>query len=160
MLTSLPRHRICFAALCAAAFLFAACRGANVPGPQMDVSFHVPGEPAPRSLSDFRGRLVAFTLWTPGCSQCDQQSAALDALAKRFSADGLVCFTLHDRAQEFTVVGLSILHGALDPNQAATLPSARPATILLDREGRIRGQFDRFRDADSLASDLEPLLPR
>lgn len=159
MLLSLHRRR-CLAALCAAAFLLSACHRSNQPGPPLDVSFHIPGEPAPRSLSDFRGRLVAFTVWTPGCSACDQQASALNTLAQRFSSDGLVCFVLHGGAQEFTVVGLSILHGALDPSQSATLPAARPVTFLLDREGRIRGEYDRFFDADSLASDIEPLLGR
>lgn len=162
MLSSLstPSRRRWLAALAPIPALFAACSSRKGPGPQLDVSFHVPGEPAPRSLSDFRGRLVALTLWTPGCSDCDQQAATLDALAKQFSADGLVCFALHDRSQEFTVVGLSILHGALDPSQASTLPTARPTTLLLDREGRIRAQFERFRDAEDLAGDIQPLIAR
>jgi peroxiredoxin len=137
-----------------------ACHRSIQPGPPFDVSFQIPGEPTPRSLSDFRGRPVAFTVWTPGCSACDQQALALNTLAQRFSSDGLVCFALYDGAQEFTVVGLSILHGALDPSQTATLPAARPVTFLLDRQGRIRGQFDRFQDADSLATGIEPLLGR
>lgn len=154
------RRLLPLATLCASALLIPACSRSQAPGPQLDASFHILGEPAPRSLSNFRGRPVAFTIWEPGCSACDQQAAALDALASRFSSDGLVCIILHDRSAQFSVIGLSILHGTIDPSQASTFPSTRPTTILLDREGRTRGQFGSFRNADSLTSEIEAILGR
>jgi thiol-disulfide isomerase/thioredoxin len=154
------RRLLSLAALAAAALFISACSRSSEPGPQMDVSFHILGEAAPRSLSNFLGRPVVFTLWEPGCSACDQQAATLDALAKRFSSDGLVCLALYSRSHQFSVIGLSMLHGTIDPSQAASLPSARPVTILLDRQGRTRGQFDSFRDAEALAAEIDTILGR
>lgn len=155
--SSFPR-RCWLAALFVCAAALSACHGLQNPGREVNASFHVRGEPAPRSLSDFRGRLIALTVWAPDCSGCDHQAAALHTLSKRFSSDGILCLVLYDRSQDFPISGLSILHGALDSHQAATLPSARPITLLLDRQGRVRAEYKRLRDADDLAADIARLL--
>jgi thiol-disulfide isomerase/thioredoxin len=146
--------------LLAAAFAIslAACGGARQAGPPLEASFNVKGEPAPRSLSDFRGRVVALSLWQGGCAACDQQAMSVNAVAQKLSAQGLVGIVLYDQNQQFALWGLQILHGTLEPAQAAALPKARPVVVLLDREGRVSAQFDKPMNAEELEKELQPLL--
>lgn len=140
--------------------LLASCARAPQPGPPLDVAFTVPGEFAPRSLSDFRGRVVALTVWLPGCPPCDIQAAILNALAQQYSREGLVCFVLSAPAQPVTLGNLSILTGTLDASQLSLLPKERPATLILDREGRVSARFTASAEREELEKILEPLLGR
>jgi hypothetical protein len=140
------------------AISLAACGAATQAGPPLEASFKVKGEPAPRSLSDFRGRVVAVAMWQGGCPACDQQAMSVNTAALQLSGHGLVGIVLYDESQQFAVWGLQILHGSLEPAQAAALPKARPAVVLLDREGRLSAQFDKPLDAEELEKEIRPLL--
>ncbi len=134
------------------------CGSQREPGPVVEASFMAQDEPAPRSLSGFRGRVVVIGFWTSGCLQCDEQLSILNRLAGKYGSAGLVCIGLYAAGEEFSMPGLAILHGAVDSNQAALLPRERPALLVLDREGRQVEKFDALVDEERLEKLLRPLL--
>ena len=106
---------------------------------------------APRSLWDWKGKVVLLNLWATWCAPCRKEMPALDRLQREMASD------------QFEVVAVSVdrtgLSGAkkfLDEAKAETLAlyadgTARmattlraaglPATLLLDREGREIGRL-------------------
>jgi thiol-disulfide isomerase/thioredoxin len=134
------------------------CASRSGSGQPMNASFQVPGEPAPRSLADFRGRVVAFTLWEPGCPDCDRQAAVLDQLNSSLTREGLICFVFHSSRERFPVASLRLLYGAVDEAEWKTFPKDRPVTVILDREGRVAERLAGVQDEGKLRKLLEPLL--
>lgn len=129
----------------------------------IDISFQVPGEPVTRSLSQFRGRVLAVTIWTPDCTECLSQIGVLNELATRFGRDGLmsVAITPADAAgiRSFaSLQGMSVMAGHLERGQAEVLPIDRPYTYLIDREGFARLKFKGFRAAEKLEGSVQKLL--
>lgn len=141
--------------------LLAALSGCGLRAPTqepLNLSFHVQGEPAPRSLADFRGRVVAFTLWEPSCPQCDSQALVLNDLNTRLSREGLICFVLHEPGMPEPVANLTLITGAVVAPPASPLPRTRPLTLILDRQGRLVHQLEKPADAQELEKLLSPLL--
>ncbi|MBI4891476.1 MAG: redoxin domain-containing protein [Acidobacteria bacterium] len=124
----------------------------------LEVSFHVPDEPVPRSFSSFRGRVILVGFWTAGCTMCDQQLAILSRLHDKYSSAGLVCVGLYDLGQTFTMAGVTILQGAIESSQAAELPKERPAVLVLDREGRLVEKYSQLVEDEDLEKLVQPLL--
>jgi thiol-disulfide isomerase/thioredoxin len=109
------------------------------------------GERRPRTLEDFRGRVVLLNVWATWCPPCRKEMQALDRLRAARGGD------------DFEVVALSVDHGGVDAvkrlyadigvqNLAIAVdPSAEsgnalgviglPTTLLVDREGREAGRF-------------------
>lgn len=129
----------------------------------VDISFQVPGEPVARSLSQFRGRVLAVTIWDPGCLDCQSEIGTLNDLAHRFGREGLMCIALTPADAEAirryaTLKGMDVLAGVVDHGQALVLPKARPYTYLIDREGFARLQFEGARGTDKLENTVLKLL--
>lgn len=124
----------------------------------LNLSFQVQGEPAPRSLGDFRGRVVAFTLWEPSCPQCDTQALVLNELNARLSREGLICFVLHEQGTPEPVANLNLITGTVVSAPAGRLSRARPVTLILDRQGRLVHQIEKPATAQELEKLLNPLL--
>jgi thiol-disulfide isomerase/thioredoxin len=144
-----------------ALFLLAALCGCGLrlsePEP-LNLSFQVQGEPAPRSLGDFRGRVVAFTLWEPSCPQCDAQALVLNDLNARLSREGLICFVLHEQGAPEPAASLNLITGTVVSAPAGRLSRARPVTLILDRQGRLVHQIEKPAGAQELERLLAPLL--
>ncbi len=109
----------------------------------MDLSFKLLDEFGLRSLSDFRGRVVVVNLWATWCQPCRAELIALNALHDKYERDGLLIVAVSDEDEETVgrFAGLSRVRftvGILDSLAASTLPTVRPYTFILDREGKVR----------------------
>ncbi|WP_321471927.1 redoxin family protein [uncultured Paludibaculum sp.] len=129
----------------------------------IDISFRVPGEPVTRSLSQFRGRVLAVTIWDANCPDCQSQIGILNELSTRYSREGLmsIALTPADEAAIRRIAsfqGMSVLAGNMERGQAEALPADRPYTYLIDREGFARLRFKGVRDADKLDKTVQKLL--
>lgn len=128
------------------------------PPEPLNLSFQVQGEPAPRSLADFRGRVVAFTVWEPSCPQCDEQALILNDLNSRLSREGLICFVLHEQGVPEPMANLSLITGTIVSAPAGRIPPVRPVTMILDRQGRLVHRLEKPASAQQLQELLAPLL--
>ncbi len=129
----------------------------------IEISFQVPGEPVTRSLSQFKGRVLAVTVWSPECTECLSQIGVLNELATRFGRDGMmsIAVTPADAAaiRGFASLrGMNVMAGQLERGQADVLPADRPYTYLVDREGFARLKFKGFREAAKLEGTVQKLL--
>lgn len=129
----------------------------------IDIGFQVPGEPVARSLSQFRGRVLAVTIWDPDCLDCQSEIGTLNDLAHRFGRDGLMCVALTAADAEAirryaTLKNMDVLAGVVDHGQAQVLPAGRPYTYLIDREGFARMQFQGVRSTEKLEKTVQKLL--
>lgn len=104
----------------------------------------------PRSLADFRGKIVLVNIWATWCVPCRKEMPTLDRLqAKLGGADFEVVALSIDRRIDavrkfFAEVGLQKLAMYLDSSAKATRELGAvglPTTLLLDREGREVGRL-------------------
>ncbi|MFH1344106.1 MAG: TlpA disulfide reductase family protein [Pseudomonadota bacterium] len=104
----------------------------------------------PRSLADFRGKVVLLNIWATWCVPCRKEMPTLDRLqAKLGGADFEVVALSIDRHMDavrkfFTEVGIQKLAMYLDSTAKATRELGAvglPTTLLLDREGREIGRL-------------------
>ncbi len=109
------------------------------------------GEGKPRSLTDFRGKVLLLNLWATWCSSCREEMPSLDRLQAKLGGRNLEVLALsidhagpqavRDFFREFDVKHLLLY---IDP--AAKTPTALgvlgiPATLLIDQQGRELGRL-------------------
>ncbi len=117
----------------------------ETPRPVPQLRF-VDGTGAPRSLADFRGRVVLLNIWATWCVPCRKEMPALDRLQAALGGpDFEVVAVSIDRGGVFAVktfyeeLGLRALRVYVDGSgEALTKLRALgiPLTLLVDREGR------------------------
>ncbi len=103
-----------------------------------------------RRLSDWRGRPVLLNFWATWCVPCLVEMPSLDRLQAAPPVPGLVVLCVSAEAGGLTAIeafygrlGLGALSVAWDPNALAAAAygvKSLPETVLIDREGRVRGQ--------------------
>ncbi|WP_251701804.1 TlpA family protein disulfide reductase [Metapseudomonas boanensis] len=119
------------------------------PRPVEDVRF-VDGEGKPRSLADFRGKVVLLNLWATWCVPCRQEMPTLDRLQAKLGGNDfqVVALSLDQGGLQvvqdfYREIGIQHLQIYLD-EQMQTIQSlgafGLPVTLLLDREGRELGR--------------------
>lgn len=111
------------------------------------------GEGRPRSLADFRGKVILLNLWATWCPPCRHEMPSLDRLqAMLGGADFEVAALSVDRAgiepvrRFYDEIGVRDLVTYIDPSGRAvrTLGAVGlPTTLLLDEEGREVGRVAR-----------------
>jgi cytochrome c biogenesis protein CcmG, thiol:disulfide interchange protein DsbE len=150
-----------------------------VPGLSAFAAMEV-GQPAPSlvvqeldgqtfDLSAARGQVVVVSFWATWCPPCRQEMPALDALYRRYHAQGLEMIGLsadhpHDRSDVIKVMqSFSYPAAMLDDakvNDFGT-PSALPMTIVIDGQGIVRAELTPDQAAvteKSLSAAVLPLL--
>jgi thiol-disulfide isomerase/thioredoxin len=122
----------------------------DVPEPVDSVAF-VDGAGIPRTLGDFRGRVVLVNLWATWCAPCRREMPSLDRLQKALGGQDFTVLALAQDRKGLDAVRRfldEIGVANLEPYVDATARSARrfgavglPTTVLLDRSGRIIGRL-------------------
>jgi peroxiredoxin len=119
-------------------------------------------------LSEFRGNVVLLNFWAEWCSDCRNQLPELQQLHERYEQAGLVLLGISldedirhagDTAQEYgaTYRVLSDRGGKISRMYEV---DKMPVTVLIDRDGRLRGVYRgyRSRDEQAFVAELKNLL--
>lgn len=122
--------------------------GARVTAPELSLPL-LEDERQELSLRDFRGDIVVVNFWASWCGPCRAEQPDLNAVRDRFAADG-VEFLGVDVQESSRVTGMghkdefSIEYPSLwDPRTSFAAqfegvnPQTLPATIIVDRRGRV-----------------------
>ncbi len=129
----------------------------------MDLSFKLLDEFAPRSLSDFRGRVIVVNLWATWCQPCRQEMGVLNELHKKYEREGLLVVGVSDEDAETVgrFSGLSVVKysvAVMDSLTARTVTDVRPFTFILDREGKVRYKLRGIRSLAEMEQAVKQLL--
>lgn len=120
---------------------------ASVPQPVPDIRFQ-DAEGRPRTLSDFRGKVVLLNVWATWCAPCRKEMPALDRLQQMLGGPDFQVVALSIDSggaaavrRFYDEIGIRTLATYVDPSTEATgklRTLGIPTTLLLDREGRER----------------------
>jgi cytochrome c-type biogenesis protein len=123
-------------------------------------------EGQPFRLSSLRGRVVLVNFWATWCLPCRAEIPDFNAMQKDYEARGfaVVGISSHDTPEMIrdfqTVVRqeYQLLTSGDDAPQEFQTGPGRPATFILDRDGRIRERFIGERDRATFDAVVKPLL--
>jgi thiol-disulfide isomerase/thioredoxin len=120
---------------------------ADAPRPVPDIRFH-DANGRPRSLSNFRGKVVLLNVWATWCAPCRKEMPALDRLQQALGGPDfhVVALSIDSGGtsvvrQFYDEIGIRALEIYVDTTTEATSKLGAlgiPTTLLLDREGRER----------------------
>ena len=117
-------------------------------------------------LSDFRGQVVLVNTWATWCPPCRSEMPGINAYYQSHRSAGFIVLAINagettqqaaDFAQE---LGLAF-PVLMDPDESLVDKlqiDSFPTSVLLDRQGKIRGVHIGYYDPDLLAKDIAPLL--
>jgi thiol-disulfide isomerase/thioredoxin len=121
-------------------------RDANKNAP--DFAFKLIADESPRTLADYRGKVVVLNLWATWCVPCREEMPMLKRLQESYGKDDVVVVAVSDESAEqqakFTeFVRAPFVKGRIDPDtRIAGLyiqpDVARPVTHIIDRSGILR----------------------
>jgi len=135
---------------------------AAVPAPEFKLAAP---DGTPMSLSDLRGKVVLLNLWATWCPPCAAEMPELNALYRRYG-----------NAKDFVVVGVDLQEGPeavadfaqrnnitfpllLDRDGRVTREDygirTLPASVIIDREGRIRDSWTGALRPEAMLARLE-----
>ena len=136
-----------------AAFVFKAA-----PEPLSEVSFS-DGKGQPRTLKEWKGRVVLLNLWATWCAPCRKEMPALAALQRELGSKDFEVVALSvdragaEAAQKFlTSIKATDLALYIDPTAragTALKAAGMPTTLLIDRQGREIGRLTGAAEWDS-----------
>ncbi|MBX9826983.1 MAG: TlpA family protein disulfide reductase [Xanthobacteraceae bacterium] len=122
----------------------------EAPKPIASIAFE-DGQGRPRSLAEFRGKVVLLNIWATWCGPCRREMPSLDRLQRLLGgADFEVVALSIDRTglevvrKFYADVGIRNLAIYIDSSGRATRELATvgvPATLLIDRTGRELGRL-------------------
>lgn len=103
---------------------------------------------APRSIADYRGKVVMLNIWATWCAPCRVEMPSIEALHRQFGPRGLhiVAVSIDDRGSERAIrefrdeygLGFEILHDASGAIQRQYQTTGVPETFIIGRDGVIR----------------------
>jgi thiol-disulfide isomerase/thioredoxin len=104
----------------------------------------------PRSIADFRGKVVLLNIWATWCAPCREEMPALDRLQARLGGPGfeVLAVSVDQQGPEvarrfYADVGIKSLAFYIDRSAKAAFQAnvaGLPATLLIDAEGREIGR--------------------
>ena len=121
-----------------------------------------------RALADHEGQVVLLNFWASWCMPCRMEMPELEALWTRYQDQGFVILAVsvdadvRDAKAFLDDVPVSFPVGWDETGAAGNdyRVSTLPRTILVDREGRVRGRYDGFDSGmlDALGREIAGLL--
>jgi thiol-disulfide isomerase/thioredoxin len=120
------------------------------------------------TLKQFRGRVVVLNFWATWCAPCLDEMPILTAVYKRYSSSGLVVLgaSLDDAknvhavdaaARKYKIDYPIYINVSAESMESFGVESV-PATILLDRDGRIIARMPGEVDQFALKREIDALL--
>jgi len=146
--------------------IFAAATGVSAQQKAPDLSFKDINGKSFR-LSDFRGKVVLLNFWATWCVPCRAEIPDLVKMQRRYRARGLriVGITYPPEAESQVrsfrrelKMNYPIVIGSQKTKQAFTSSETLPLTIIIDRQGNIRGLIEGVMYSDEFEEKIKPLL--
>ena len=141
-------------------------RDANKIAPEFE--FKLVADESPRSLADYRGKVVVLNLWATWCPPCREEMPMLQRLQQHYAKDGLVVIAVSDEPNEQQAefaefARMPFVKGRIDPgSRFAGLyiqPNvARPVTHIIDRNGILRETLIAGQSYESFERSIKPYL--
>jgi len=160
-----PNHRRIRRLLCAAPLLICAAASASTVQPSMlapDFTLRSMGGPNLR-LNEQRGRVVMVNFWATWCAPCRQEMPHLVKLYDKYRDAGFVLLAVNidDNARAATDLATKMgltFPVLLDTDKAVTRlydMGTMPATVIIDREGRVRHLHRGYREGYELSYEQQ-----
>jgi cytochrome c biogenesis protein CcmG/thiol:disulfide interchange protein DsbE len=120
-------------------------------------------------LSDYRGKVVLINFWATWCPPCRAEMPLLIKLQREYGKDGLQIIGITYQPERLThvrkltrrlrvnypiVLGTHATKAALSPDETL------PLTVIIDREGTIRGAIAGILLPEEFDLQIKPLLQR
>ena len=141
-------------------------RDANKIAPEFE--FKLVADESPRSLADYRGKVVVLNLWATWCPPCREEMPMLESIQQRYAKDGLVVVAVSDEPNEqqakfVEFARMPFVKGRIDPgSRVAGLyiqpDVARPVTHIIDRNGILRETLIAGQSYESFERSIKPYL--
>jgi len=141
-------------------------RDANQIAPEFE--FKLVADESPRSLADYRGKVVVLNLWATWCPLCLEEMPMLERLQQRYAKDGLVVIAISDEPNEQQAkfpefAAMPFVKGRIDQrSRVAGLyiqpDVARPVTHIIDRDGILRDTLIAGQSYESFERSIKPYL--
>jgi thiol-disulfide isomerase/thioredoxin len=141
-------------------------REANKNAPEF--AFKLVADESPRTLADYRGKVIVLNLWATWCSPCREEMPMLARLQESYGKDGVVVITVSDESAEQQAKFKDFAHmpfvkGRIDLGMRIAglyiQPDvARPVTHIIDRNGILRETLIAGQSYESFERSIKPYL--
>lgn len=118
-------------------------------------------------LSDYKGKVVLINLWATWCAPCRMELPELVRLQKKYGARGLqiVGVTYPDdepadvrRMSRKLGLNYPVVFGTNELLEAYKIGEVLPATVIVDRDGKIRDRILGILEPEEFKERVAPLL--
>ncbi len=119
------------------------------------------------SLSDYKGKVVLLNFWATWCPPCRAEIPDLVRLGKEYQSRGLQILGMTYPEYSLRVVrrvarqlkvNYPVLLGSRELAAEYGVEEILPVTIVIDREGRVRGRILGIMDLEEFNQSVAPLL--
>ena len=123
------------------------------------------GRSAP--LSDYKGKVVLINLWATWCASCRMELPELVRLQRKYQSQGMqiVGVTYPDddpadvrRMSRTLKLNYPVLFGTSELLEAYQIGEVLPATVIVDRDGKIRDRILGILEPEEFKERVAPLL--